>query len=136
MGDMIDNPEKPRSASIWDPSPPFISTTNIAWLMRQTGVESYQALHRWSVQNREAYWAMAIERLGIQFRQPFTQIADFSQGVEQPSWLVDARMNIVDSCFSAPAESPAIVHQAEGGAIQTMTVRELAELTNRVAVNL
>jgi len=133
---MIENQDKSLSSSAFIPSPQFISTTNIAWLMRRAGVESYAALHAWSVENREAFWGMAIERLGIRFREPFTQVADFSNGFEQPRWLVDAQMNIVDSCFRAPASSPAIVHQAEGGPIQTMTVGELAELTNLVAFNL
>ena len=56
--------------------------------------------------------------------------------MESPRWLVDARLNIVESCFQAPADSLAIIHQAEGGEMKTMSVRELAELTNRVAVNL
>jgi acetyl-CoA synthetase len=45
-------------------------------------------------------------------------------------------MNIVESCFRAPADSPAIIHQAEGGPLQTMTVGELEALTRRVAANL
>ena len=52
----------------WTPSPEFIATTNIAWLMQRAGVDSYERLHAWSVQHREAYWALAIERLGLRFR--------------------------------------------------------------------
>ena len=120
----------------WAPSPDFIGATNIAWLMQRAGVDSYEALHAWSVRNREAYWALAIERLGIRFRQQFSRVADFSRGVENPRWLVDARLNIVESCFQAPAESPAIVHQAEGGELRTISVGELSDLTDRVAGNL
>src|SRR5436309_1670835 len=128
--------EQPPDESAWIPTPEFIETTNMAWLMKRAGVDSYAALHAWSVQNREAFWAGAIERLGILFAQPYSQVADFSHGVEAPRWLVDARMNIVDSCFRAPAHSPAIIHQAEGGSLQTMTVGELEALTRRVAANL
>ena len=117
-------------------SPDFINTTNIAWLMRQVGVASYEALHQWSVQNREMFWALVIERLGIRFQRPFGRVMDLSQGVETPRWLVDARLNIVESCFTAPADSPAIIHQAEGGELKVMTVAELAKLTDRVAANL
>ena len=120
----------------WTPSPEFISGTNIAWLMRQAGVDSYDELHAWSVRNREAYWALAVERLGICFRQPFREVADFSHGVEHPRWLVDARLNIVESCFQAPADSPAVIYQQEDGELQVMSLGELAELTNRVAANL
>ena len=51
----------------WAPSPEFVAGTNAAWLMRKVGVDSYEALHRWSVEHREAYWAHVIERLDIRF---------------------------------------------------------------------
>src|SRR5689334_9175513 len=109
----------------WEPSPDFIQTTNLAWLMQQVGVSSYEALHAWSAQNREAYWQLAIKRLGIRFRRPFSQVGDLSRGVEQPRWLVEALLNIVESCFSAPADAPAIVEQKEGGEFRTISVGEL-----------
>jgi acetyl-CoA synthetase len=127
-------PESPQPA--WTPTPEFISTANVAWLMRRAGVNSYEALHRWSVQNREEFWALTIERLGIRFQQPFSRVMDLSDGVENPRWLVDARFNIIESCFAAPADSPAIIHQIEGGELKTMSVGELKKLTDRVASNL
>ena len=120
----------------WTPSAEFINSTNIAWLMHRVGVDSYQALHSWSVKNRAAFWSLAIERLGIRFQRPYSQVGDFSDGLENPRWLVDARLNIVESCFTAPSDSPAIIHHGEGGTLDTMSVSELAELTSRVAANL
>jgi len=117
----------------WTPSPEFIATTNIAWLMKRAGVDSCDALHAWSVQNREAYWAIAIGRLGIRFQTPYAQIMDPAQGIESPRWLPGAMLNIVESCFTAPANSPAIVYQKYTGALQIMTVGELEALTHRVA---
>jgi len=96
-------PTTPHPA--WTPEPDFIRTTNIAWLMERAGFDTYEELHAWSVANREGYWQAAIERLGIRFRRSFTSVADFSKGVEAPRWLVDARLNITDSCFGAPADS-------------------------------
>jgi acetyl-CoA synthetase len=120
-------------APVWEPSPDFIKTTNLAWLMRRVGVSSYEVLHAWSAQNREAYWQLAIERLEIRLRRPFSQVGDFSRGAEQPRWLVEAQLNIVESCFTAPADAPAIVEQGEGGELHTISVGELEALTDRVA---
>ena len=136
VGNMKQGGEQRLEASAWTPSPDFIGTTNIAWLMRRVGVDSYEALHAWSTQNRAEFWGLAIERLGIRFQRPYTHVADFSGGLENPGWLVDARLNIVESCFAAPADSPAIIHQGEGGALSTMSVAGLAGLTDRVAANL
>ena len=104
--------------------------------MRKIGTASYEELHRWSVQNREEFWRLVIQRLDIRFQQPFNRVLDLSSGVETPRWLVDAQFNIVESCFNAPPDSPAIIHQAEGGQIKMMTVAELAALTDCVAANL
>ena len=102
---------------IWIPSAEFIGTTNIAWLMRQAGrgFLSGRCTPGRSI-DREAYWAAAIERLGISFRTPFRQVADLSPGWRRRDGCLGARLNIVESCFAAPADSPAIIHQAEGGA--------------------
>jgi acetyl-CoA synthetase len=107
--------------------------TNVEWLQRRAGVASYRDLHAWSVTRREEFWQIVLERLGIRFRQPWTKLLDLSQGIESPQWLVDARLNIVDSCFQAAPGSLAIVHQREGGDLQRITVGELESLANRAA---
>ena len=124
------------SAAEWTPTPEFIAKMNLAWLMQRAGAASYPELHRWSVRNREDYWALVLERLGIRFRRPPEGIVDLSAGVEAPRWLPGARLNIFESCFLAAAETPAIIHQAEGGKIATMTYGELRTLTGRVTASL
>jgi acetyl-CoA synthetase len=131
-----DNEKQESPMPAWTPSPEFIDTTNMAWLMRRAGVASFESLHAWSVRNREAFWALAIERLGVRFQRPFSRVADLSAGVESPRWLVDARFNIVESCFAAPAHSPAIIHQAEGGELKMTSFGELEALTGLVAASL
>ncbi|HWH71851.1 MAG TPA: AMP-binding protein, partial [Candidatus Sulfotelmatobacter sp.] len=128
--------QRPESSPGWVPSPEFIRSTNLAWLMQRVGVGSYEALHAWSVRQREEFWALAIDRLGLRFQQPFSRVMDLTQGVEAPRWLAGARLNISESCFAAPAESAAILYQAEGGALARMSVGELQALTERVATNI
>ena len=110
--------ESKQSPAAWIASSEYLEATNVMWLMRRVGVDSYKQLHAWSVRNREAYWGLAIERIGLRFQQPFDRVLDLTRGIEEPCWLPGARFNIVGSCFSAPVDSPAIVYQAEGGQIQ------------------
>lgn len=126
----------PTTGGVWTPTPESIAGTNVAWLMRRARVDSYEALHAWSVQDRESYWAAAIERLGIRCRVPNERVVDLSEGIESPRWLPGARLNIVESCFSAPADSPAIIAQAEGGELAVVTLGELKSLSDRVASGL
>jgi acetyl-CoA synthetase len=120
----------------WTPTPEFIATTNVGWLMQEVGAASYDELQAWSVQHRAEYWKLAIARLGVRFERPFREVLDLSRGVEAPQWLPGARLNIVESCFAAPPESPAILHQAENGEPSVMSYRDLQELTGRVAANI
>jgi acetyl-CoA synthetase len=134
---MSKSPEQSTMSQMsWEPSPELIAKSNIAWLMRSTGVESYEALHAWSVRHRSEYWKLAIERLGICFEQPFSRVLEQSDRVENSRWLVDAQLNIVQSCFAAPPDSPAIIYQAENGPLAVLSVGQLKTLTARVASNL
>ena len=135
------SPSEPAAASPapspdWVPTPESIAQTNVGWLMQRVGVSTYEELHSWSVRERESYWRLAIERLGLRLAVPPARVLDLSSGVEAPRWLPGARMNIVASCFAAPAEALAIVYQAEGGELGRLTYGELQALTGRVAANL
>ena len=120
-------------APAWFPTEDKIKKTNIAAVMRELDLDSYEALHSWSVQHRADFWELMIERLGIQFHQQFSEVMDLSKGAEFPKWLVDAQLNIVESCFNAPSDATAIVFQSEGSTLSTMTYGELNTLTNQVA---
>lgn len=118
-------------APAWFPEDP--ESSNIAWLMRRTGIESYRDLHAWSVSQRHDFWATMVQRLEVQFREPFRSVLDLSDGPEHPRWLVGARLNVVDSCFQAPDDSLAVVYQAEDGPIERLSVAGLRSLVHRVA---
>jgi acetyl-CoA synthetase len=82
----------------------------------------------------EAFLAEVLDRLSIRFRRQSTRLVDLSGGVERPVWFPDALVNITDSVFQAPADTPAIVSRREGeGTNRTVAVGELESLSCRVA---
>ncbi len=117
----------------WFPEDDQVEKTNIAELTKFVKLDSYAELHAWSTANRIQFWDLMIQRLGIRFKRPYTATADFSRGVESPRWLVDARLNIAESCFQAADDTPAIVFQSEDGSLSTMSYMELRTLSNRIA---
>ncbi|MFC1713615.1 AMP-binding protein [Candidatus Poribacteria bacterium] len=117
----------------WFPSDEGVQATNIARLMRVLKLGSYEEFHSWSAQNRADFWSLMAQRLGIRFKREFTKVVDLSRGAEFPQWFLDAELNIADSCFNAPDDAPAIVFQAEGGVLKTITYKALNSLANRVA---
>lgn len=117
----------------WFPSNEQIEATHLFALMQSLQIHSYPELHAWSVQHRAKFWEVMIQRLGIRFQQRYTKLLDLSGGVEFPQWLTNARFNIVESCFQAPENAPAILFQPEGGVLSTLTYGQLHTLANRVA---
>ena len=108
----------------WQPDPDDYAATNVAALVARVGVDSYEALHTWSVENRADYWAEAINDLGIVFETPPLQIVDMTGGVERPVWLPGARLNIVSSCFTADPKATAVVYR-RSGVLHSVTYEEL-----------
>jgi acetyl-CoA synthetase len=121
---------------VWTPTDGEIAASNIAAFSKKVGLASVHDLHRWSADNREAFWQQVIESLGIKFRKKPSGVVDLSPGLESPDWLPGARLNVAESCFLAPGDAPAIIHQAEGGEIESITYSQLDKLSNRFAQGL
>ena len=119
-------------APAWFPSAAEVQASNLQTLMRARGCATYRELFDWSVAHRMEFWRTMVDRLRIRFAEPYAEVAELTD-LRAPRWFPGARLNIAESCFRAPAEAPAIVHQAEGGAVQTVTGAELRALAGRVA---
>ncbi len=117
----------------WKPTDGEVSASNIAAFSGKVGLPSVHQLHRWSADNREAFWEQIIDSLGLKFKKSPSAVVDLRMGVESPRWLPGARLNIAESCFLAPPDAPAVLFQPEGGTIEITTYRELDRLSNRFA---
>ena len=106
---------KLQTAPAWMPSAADIENANVTAMMRDLGLTTYEELHAWSVENRAAYWERVTRQLGIVFRKPYTEMLDVSGGVEDARWLVGASLNIVETCFNAPAEASPSPTRAKTG---------------------
>jgi acetyl-CoA synthetase len=118
-------------APAWFPETPDAS--NIAWVMRKTGAKDYRDLHAWSLRQRQDFWAMMIDRLEVRFQVPGRSVLDVSAGPEHPRWLVGAKLNVVESCFRAPGDSPAVISQTDDGGLERLSVDGLLAMVGRVA---
>ncbi|MBW8051426.1 MAG: AMP-binding protein [Cytophagales bacterium] len=125
---------------VWLPSGETIKTSNISKIQTQLGIADYKDFHTWSVCNRAAFWELMVNELGIRFKDRYKKIVvvngharSLQNGLENPDWLVGAKMNIADSCFQDNPQEPAIIYQAEGGKINKMSHQQLEKFSNRVA---
>ena len=98
--------------------------------MATLNLKTYRELHAWTVQNRDTFWQMMIEALGIKTMATNPKAQQDATGIATHL----RELNIVESCFSASPEAIAIVTQQENReGLATFTYRELESLTNRVA---
>lgn len=112
----------------WVPDSETINHANLTQAMKHRSFDSYVAFHRWSVEDPDAFWAMVIDDLAIDFDVPPSAIRG-SEDVTSPDWLPAASFNIVRSCLDHEPGAVAIVAGSETS-IEKVTV---ADLKGRVA---
>ena len=93
--------------------------------MRELNLANYRELHHWSVENRDEFWRRVVVKLGVVFKEAPREMISYNRhsssvSVERPGWLHGARLNIVDSCFLAPASQTAVVFRDEADPSQLL----------------
>jgi acetyl-CoA synthetase len=91
------------------------------------GAAELAQLHEHARRDPEGFWA-AQARSELQWQQPFTQVLDASQAPNF-RWFSDGKLNVSFNCLDAQLptrrDAPALIFEAEGGAVRRMTYGEL-----------
>ena len=106
----------------WEPNARIIAAANISTMLSDHELRSVSEFHAWSIANRDDFWRMMIDRLGILFSAPPAAVS--AGPPEATRWLPGAELNIALSCFQGDDESIAVIHQTTAG-IESMSVAEL-----------
>ena len=122
---------------VWQPDAETLERANVVRLMRRHGFDDYRELVRRSIDDPEWFWAAAVEDLGIEFAEPWTQVLDASRGPEWTTWFVNGKLNIAWNCVHRWAveqpEATAAVFRGEDGARRALTFAELSSQVTRLA---
>ncbi len=114
----------------WMPDPATVENSNLRWLMDSLAISDYIDLHRWSVDNREQFWEICIERLNIKFDRPPAAILEGT--AQDAKWLRGAELNIAASALDGPPDAPAVIH-GSAGRLNSVTYDELRRDVARCA---
>src|SRR5262245_7888654 len=75
----------------------------------------------------EGFWAEQA-RAGLQWQQPFTQVLDATRAPNF-RWFTDGKLNVSWNCLDAQLatrrDAPALIFEAEGGAVRRLSYGEL-----------
>jgi acetoacetyl-CoA synthetase len=117
---------------LWTPAPERAAQTNMARFMARAGVAgSYDALHRWSVENREAFWDLLWDFCGVRGDKGARTLVD-GDLMPGAKWFPDGRLNFAENLLGARDDSDAIVFWGEDKIKRRLSRRELHALVSRL----
>ncbi|MCO7630098.1 acetoacetate--CoA ligase [Pseudomonas fluorescens] len=118
---------------LWQPDAKRIAQSRMDQFRRDINqrhglaLSSYTDLHRWSVDQREAFWQAIVDCFDIRFHtQPD---AVLREGAQMPSaeWFPGATLNFAEHLLRRRDDAVAVIAVAENGQREQLTWAELAE---------
>ena len=108
----------------------------MARFMREAGQTDYAALHRWSVEEPEAFWQQLWRFCRIRAgRQPTTALEQ-AERFQDAKWFAGARLNFAENLLWQEGSRTALIYRDESGHRSETSYGELRAEVGRVAAGL
>src|SRR5690606_36672212 len=117
---------------LWRPSTARIEASRMDAFRRRVNLRfnlqlnDYAALHRWSVEQRPAFWQALAEYFHVNWHTPATQVLDEGPGMPEAQWFGGAALNYAEHLLHRRDDRPALVVVREDGTRQGLTHAQLA----------
>jgi len=117
---------------LWQPDAARAEQTLLAQFMRRAGKRGWAELHRWSIDEPEAFWNMVWDFCEVRGTRTGPALAD---GDRMPgaAWFPQARLNFAENLLRARDNGDALVFWGEDKVKRRMSRRELYDLVSRLA---
>ncbi len=122
----VPSEERRRNANITR----FIDTINRKYSL---DISDYHSLWRWSIENREDFWASVWEFGNIIASQPYSKVLEDSPTMIGAKWFDGARLNFAENLLRFRDDRTALVFKGEGQVPVRMTYAQLHDEVSRVA---
>jgi acetoacetyl-CoA synthetase len=99
----------------------------------QVALPDYQALHRWSIERKEAFWAEVWSFTGVVAQQGFDAVLVDGERFPGCHWFSGARLNFAENLLRYRDDGVALVALLENGRRRQISYRELHEEVRAVA---
>ncbi|MDE0060695.1 MAG: acetoacetate--CoA ligase [Defluviicoccus sp.] len=127
------------SETLWTPSVERIRDANLtrfrAVLAERRGLvfDDYAALHRWSVEHREAFWTEIWEFCGVVAETRGATVLADGEKMPGARWFPDARLNFAENLLRRSDPGPALIFRGEDGSQRSVSRAGLRDLVSRLA---
>ncbi len=131
-----------EGAPVWVPSDERVRSTRLTEFYRFIGdrglsaAKDYPELHRWSVEEPEAFWPAVWRFCEIRSSAPWHSVVDDPQRMPGARWFEGTRLNFAENLLRRNDEQAALVLWNEAGPQQRLSFAQLHRQVERVAVAL
>ncbi len=117
---------------LWTPSAERVEHSLLARFMRETGHRDYAALHRWSIENREAFWNALWDFSAVRGEKGGETLVD-GERMPGATWFPEGRLNFADNLLRARDDADALVFWGEDKVRRRLSRGALYDLVSRLA---
>jgi acetoacetyl-CoA synthetase len=103
------------SEKMWEPSEKRIESSLLNFFMIESPLDSdsYFDLHRWSIDNMEAFWSSFLNFSGIIYSKKYETVLT-NPTMPGASWFSGSELNYAENLLSGNPEQVAIISVGEG----------------------
>ncbi|SDJ55552.1 acetoacetate--CoA ligase [Microbulbifer yueqingensis] len=126
---------------LWQPSPEAVASTQMDQFRRlvnerfRTELEDYDALHRWTVENREDFWKLLWDHTGVLASERGDTVLENDE-MPGARWFPGARLNFAENLLRFRDDRTALVERLENGSRRELTYAGLFARVERLAAAL
>ncbi|WP_264313176.1 acetoacetate--CoA ligase [Pseudomonas putida] len=119
---------------LWSPSTAQIEASRMVafrrWVNLRYNLElnDYQALHRWSIEQRASFWQSLAEYFHVIWQHPPTHVLREGPQMADAQWFVEATLNYAEHLLRRRDDRPAVIAVREDGQRRVLTHAQLAAL--------
>ena len=126
-----------KDEPIWTPDADRVAASNMYRFMHRHAERldalDYAALHRWSVERPEAFWAAVWEFCEIRAHTPYRSVVENFDRMPGARWFEGARLNYAENLLGHGQQGDALVFVNERGDRVTLSWAELRRQVASVA---
>jgi acetoacetyl-CoA synthetase len=121
---------------LWEPSDDIIRNANVTALMAQInerhgqGLNSYEALHAFSIEHQEAFWAAIWDFGDVRASHRGDRIIADGDKMPGASYFPDARLNYAENLLRRRDDTPALIFRGEDKAASQFSWSEMHDVVS------
>ena len=123
---------------VWQPSPGRIAAARLTAFREQAETRfgrcfpDYAALHRWSVEQPEQFWALLWDFAGVVAETPGGTVLSDRDLMPGARFFPDARLNFAENLLRRRDAAPALIFRGEDGSRRELGFAALHDLVSRI----